>query len=418
MNVRSRFLFLAVLVFSLCGCSAERAEEGKTAEMKGIVEIENSKDVQEHIEKGYGLPISATERKEAEDDCRKQMELISDIYAKADKGDSLNVVLSIETLEKMVEILKETGCSVKVSDTYYGMENHEKFEDFLNSCIAGEQGEAVIYQVHGSGGVAREKYVFDGENMYVLAFGYVWNKENEVVNSYMSHTRLKEWRYTENGWFCYELCVPEYPEVTEIMDGSCLIRVEPMNQKNREMSEMCVLGIGYQGNNLLCSNWNENHMDELDYNGLYEYLYAMKYHKQIYAENYSGGIPKEEFETLIMEYLPISEENLQKYAEFDEEAKMYAWAPLGCGNYAPNFFGTSVPEVVDVRENPDGTVTLTVNAVCDMVICDDALITHDLTVKFKEDGSFQYLGNEIRKEDRNNVPEYQYRVKGEIKNGS
>ena len=104
--------------------------------------------------------------------------------------------------------------------------------------------------------------------------------------------------------------------------------------------------------------------------------------------------------------------------EFDEEAKMYAWAPLGCGNYAPNFFGTSVPEVVEVRENPDGTVTLTVNAVCDMVICDDALITHDLTVKFKEDESFQYLGNEIRKEDRNNVPEYQYRVKGEIKNGS
>lgn len=64
---------------------------------------------------------------------------------------------------------------------------------------------------------------------------------------------------------------------------------------------------------------------------------------------------------------------------------MYAWAPLGCGNYAPNFFGTSVPEVVEVRENPDGTVTLTVNAVCDMVICDDALITHDLTVKFKEE---------------------------------
>ena len=60
---------------------------------------------------------------------------------------------------------------------------------------------------------------------------------------------------------------------------------------------------------------------------------------------------------------------------------MYAWAPLGCGNYAPNFFGTSVPEVVEVRENPDGTVTLTVNAVCDMVICDDALITHDLRVK-------------------------------------
>ena len=140
--------------------------------------------------------------------------------------------------------------------------------------------------------------------------------------------------------------------------------------------------------------------------------------ERFYAEKYKEGIPKDEFESLIMEYLPISEEKLQEYAEFDETTKVYAWAPLGCGNYAPNFFGTSVPEVVEVKENPDDTVTLTVNAVCDMVLYDDAFITHELTVKFKEDGSFQYLGNEIRKEDRNNVPEYQYRVKGEIKNGS
>lgn len=40
-------------------------------------------------------------------------------------------------------------------------------------------------------------------------------------------------------------------------------------------------------------------------------------------------------------------------------------------------------------------MTLTVDAVCDMVICDDAVITHELTVKFADDGSFQYLGNEI-----------------------
>ncbi len=37
---------------------------------------------------------------------------------------------------------------------------------------------------------------------------------------YISYTRLKEWKYTDKGWFCYELCVPEPPEVSEIMDGS------------------------------------------------------------------------------------------------------------------------------------------------------------------------------------------------------
>ena len=82
-------------------------------------------------------------------------------------------------------------------------------------------------------------------------------------------------------------------------------------------------------------------------------------------------------------------------------------------SYAPAFFGTSLPEVVDIKENEDGTVTLTVEAVCDMVICNDAVITHELTVKFAEDGSFQYLGNEILNDGITRIPDYQYRIRKE-----
>ncbi len=82
-------------------------------------------------------------------------------------------------------------------------------------------------------------------------------------------------------------------------------------------------------------------------------------------------------------------------------------------NYAPNvlwnFF--ALPEVTDIKENQDGTVTLTVEAVCDMVICDDAVITHELTIRFAEDGSFQYLGNEILNDGIMQIPDYQYRIK-------
>ena len=70
-----------------------------------------------------------------------------------------------------------------------------------------------------------------------------------------------------------------------------------------------------------------------------------------------------------------------------------------------------MPEVVDIKENEDGTVTLTVEAVCDMVICDDAVITHELTVRFAEDGSFQYLGNEILNDGIMDIPDYQYRIR-------
>ena len=116
-------------------------------------------------------------------------------------------------------------------------------------------------------------------------------------------------------------------------------------------------------------------------------------------------------ESLIMEYLPVTKEQIREYAVFDEENQTYLWARLGCFNYAPTFFGTSLPEVVDIKENQDGTVTLTVEAVCDMVICDDAVITHELTVRFAEDGSFQYLGNEILNDGIMHIPDYQYRIK-------
>lgn len=78
--------------------------------------------------------------------------------------------------------------------------------------------------------------------MYVVSARGVWNDNNTPGTSYISYTRIKEWKYTGKGWFCYELCVPEYPEVTEMVDGSCLIRVKPMTEEQREMSEnACVV---------------------------------------------------------------------------------------------------------------------------------------------------------------------------------
>lgn len=123
------------------------------------------------------------------------------------------------------------------------------------------------------------------------------------------------------------------------------------------------------------------------------------------------GIPKDEFESLIMEYLPITAKQIREYAVFDDENQTYAWARLDCLNYAPTFFGTSLPEVIGIKENKDGTVTLTVDAVCDMVICDDAVITHELTIQFAEEGRFRYLGNEILNDGIHDIPNYQYRIR-------
>ena len=108
--------------------------------------------------------------------------------------------------------------------------------------------------------------------MSVMSAKMIWSEDTEPVLTYISLSKIKEWAYTENGNFCYELCVPEPPEVTEIVDGSCIIRVKPLSEECREYSKKYVSTFGYQGNNLLCSNWNAEDMQGLDYNGLYEYF--------------------------------------------------------------------------------------------------------------------------------------------------
>lgn len=414
MKKKSMWLMIT-LVCSILSCACNKNWNSMKNEYAERTDREADTDSQKEIPsgnkdaKGYHLPIDARQRMEAEEDCNEMMGLISELYKNAEKGCASNVVIADEVIDQMVEQLKATGCPVTITELYSNMENYTKLEDFLNAAAAGSGGSAVVYEIHSDGGIGRYQYSYDGKDMYVLSVKAAWNDDKPVI-AYMSYTRMKEWKFTDKGYFCYELCVPEYPEVTEIVNGSCMVRVWPITEENREMSEKCVLGLAYQGNNLLYSDWDADHMEHLDYNGMYEYLYAMKYQEQFPSEDYPDGIPKDEFERLIMEYLPVTAEEIQSYAVFDEEKQTYAWVRLGCFNYAPTYFGTSFPEVTDIRENEDGTVTLTVDAVCSMILCDDAVITHELTVRFSEDGGFRYLGNKILDDGISNIPQYQYRI--------
>ena len=400
-----------------CSCSQKTNDVKKTSsqhekKLKSVPNNNTKEDVisEEDLEKGYDLPVSAQENEEATRDSMQIMSGLEHIYRNADKGDSLNVVLANKSICKMIKKIKQQGYSVTVSEDYSNMENYKRFSSFLAKAQEKQKGSGVIYEVHSEGSIGRKKFIYDGKEMFLLASNASWDDNGKPIITFVSYTRIKKWRYSRKGWFCYELCVPEYPEVTEMVDGSCLIRIKPMSDNKRKLSRKCVRGLAYQGNNILCSNWDQEHMQKIDYNGLYEYLYTMKYKKKFNGKKYPSGIPKDQFEQLIMEYLPVSREDIEKYASYNEKKKTYDWMRLGCFNYAPNFFGTSIPEVTKIKHNSNGTVTLTVDAVCEMVLCNEAVITHELTVKFNKDGSFRYLGNKILNGGIKKIPEYQYRI--------
>ena len=416
-----KFLYLILFVMTLCvfccSCSQKTNDVKKTSsqhekKLKSVPNNNTKEDIisEEDLEKGYDLPVSAQENEEATRDSMQIMSGLEHIYRNADKGDSLNVVLDNKSICKMIKKIKQQGYSVTASEDYSNMENYKRFSSFLAKAQKKQKGSGVIYEVHSEGSIGREKFIYDGKDMFLLASNASWDDNGKPIITFVSYTRIKKWRYSRKGWFCYELCVPEYPEVTEMVDGSCLIRIKPMSDNKRKLSRKCVRGLAYQGNNILCSNWDQEHMQKIDYNGLYEYLYAMKYKKKFNGKKYPSGIPKDQFEQLIMEYLPVSREEIEKYASYNEKKKTYDWMRLGCFNYAPNFFGTSIPEVTKIKHNSNGTVTLTVDAVCEMVLCNEAVITHELTVKFNKDGSFRYLGNKILNGGIKEIPEYQYRI--------
>ena len=416
-----KFLYLILFVMTLCvfccSCSQKTNDVKKTSsqhekKLKSVPNNNTKEDVisEEDLEKGYDLPVSAQENEEATRDSMQIMSGLEHIYRNADKGDSLNIVLDNKSICKMIKKIKQQGYSVTVSEDYSNMENYKRFSSFLAKAQKKQKGSGVIYEVHSEGSIGREKFIYDGKDMFLLASNASWDDNGKPIITFVSYTRIKKWRYSRKGWFCYELCVPEYPEVTEMVDGSCLIRIKPMSDNKRKLSRKCVRGLAYQGNNILCSNWDQEHMQKIDYNGLYEYLYAMKYKKKFNGKKYPSGIPKDQFEQLIMEYLPVSREEIEKYASYNEKKKTYDWMRLGCFNYAPNFFGTSIPEVTKIKHNSNGTVTLTVDAVCEMVLCNEAVITHELTVKFAKDGSFKYLGNKILNNGIEEIPTYQYRI--------
>lgn len=271
-----RKMILLIMVFligcDLCTCGKENRITGEPLvkemeEPSSVGETKSDDDeAAKQWAKGYNLPVDKQEEKEARNDCRTMMKLIFDIYQYADKGNTLNVVLNNKTILKMQKKLKKTECPVATSIPYSNMENYESVDSFLGDCVAGQSSSVVIYKIHGDGGIGRMKFIFDGTKMYVISAKGVWNADGKPGISYISYTRIKEWNYTEKGWFCYQLCVPEPPEVSEMIDGSCLIRIKPMTEEQREMSERCVGGLGYQGNNILCSNWDADHMEELDFN--------------------------------------------------------------------------------------------------------------------------------------------------------
>ena len=353
-------------------------------------------------------PAKEDKMQSGESDCLVLMDSIQGIYDKIQEEVSRDSRISKETEGSILKFLESTGSPVTRERILSNMSNYEKMDAFLKGALKGDKEDIILYELYPDGRIGRRQFSFDGKEMRELYVAGSWNPDGRPFIAETSYNVIKDWGYTEKGWFWCEYRVPEPPEVTEIVDGSVMFRVKPLKEEYREIAEKYVIPIAYQGNNLLRTNWSASDMNDIDYNGLYDYLYFIKYGQKYEAEK-EEGIPKEEFEGLMMEYLPVTAEQLRLAAAFDEDSQRYLYAPLGCGNHTLHAFGTSVPEVTDIVQHEDGSMTLTVDAVCEAME-KDAVIRHKLTLEHTKDGGIRYLKNQILGDGLERIPAYKFRV--------
>ena len=205
--------------------SDSESNTGYGYEMDVFSDKNNSTEKKTVYEKGYDLPVDKQEDKTAKEELHGMMQTVWPIYDKSEKGDTSNVVLPSKTVQKILDKIESCSVPAFFSGREEHMRNADKFDTFLKNAQKGKKDNIVVYEVHEDGGIGRNKYTFDGQNMYVLYVGSVWNDDEDVISIDTTYTRIKEWNYAKDGWFTGEYCVPEPPERSETVDGRFKILV-------------------------------------------------------------------------------------------------------------------------------------------------------------------------------------------------
>ena len=339
--------------------------------------------------------VQDIQQKEIADDFEELMEGTRELYEKAAENKLLD---SLEFQKQVIDYLGQKGYAAVDMKDQVDMVHSEQVETYCEKAKRGESADVVIYSVIEQGGVVRYELHTDGDDMDAIVSTVRWT-DNKPCMIYYHKFKVHSWKYTEKGYLFLE----EYhPPGFDGAPGETGFRVQPLDKTCRELNRKYVMPLGYALNNLLITNWDNQNYTELDFYDLYEKMYYMKYGKQVpYEANYGGAeyeVPKDEFEEVIKTYLPFSNSEIEKGTFYNSDNRTFRYRPRGL--YDCEFPYEPYPEVISYEKLQDGTLKLTIEAVWEIRMLDQA-ITSELMIKPMEDGSFQYLSNKVIKSDQN-----------------
>ena len=324
--------------------------------------------------------------------------ICSDIY---DEVIQKNAVCSMDMMRNIVNRLGENGYTAVDSENQIDMTEPDKVIQFCEKVDAGEEAELTVIVVSYLGGFTKYDFRTESGNVDIVREYYQYfdgHMEHRSTGTYRADT----WKYTEEGYLLFEgyWFSEEYFILTlNDMPERVALRVQPLDEKCRELNQQYILPIGYERNNMFIVDWSENDFRELNFYDLFDIFYPLMYGQRVpYVadENLEVGavyrIPKEEFEAVIISYFSMTSETLQSKTTYFSEDATYEYKPRGF--YEIEYPEIPYPEVVNYAENNDGTMTLTINVVFPGQII-SKVYTHEVVIRPLEDGGVQYVSNRI-----------------------
>lgn len=356
--------------------------------------------------KNQGLESQNTEtalekdRQATKEDSEKLAEGYRNLYEDAVKSGRQD---GLELKQEIINYFKEQGYPAVDNENQIDMVNAKQVEKFCAAAGEKQTAEITLFSVADAGGFIRRHMKTENGEIHVTVSSCRW-KDGKPKADYYQEFQACTWKYTENGYFFIE----EYhPPGYDGAIGQTGFRVKPLDKKCRELNRKYVMPVGYELNKLLITDWNENNYESLDFYDLFELMYRLKYGTYVpYEDNYAGAeyeVPKEEFEEPIKAYMKIESAVLEENAVYHGDTQTYRYRPRGLYDCESPY--EPYPEVVGYKENDDGTIKLTINAVWTRKELDQAFAS-ELVVRPLADGKFQYVSNHVSAFPGNVKPEW------------
>lgn len=313
----------------------------------------------------------------------------------------------LEMIRSIVSYLGEKGYTAIDSRSQVDMVCREQVIQFCEKVDAKKEDKLTIVEAIYLGAFAIYDLQTKDGNVNVVKSYYEY-ENNDMVKRFTGTYTADDWNYTEDGylmfsgaWFSEELYVLTLSGAEEHI----AFRVQPLEEKCRELNRKYLFPISYERNNMFLRNWCEEDFGELDFYDLYDIFYPEINRQPVpYAADDNLGvgavykIPRDEFERVIMTYFNIDSGTLQSKTTYYPEDATYEYKPRGF--YEVEYPEYPYPEVVGFTENSDGTITLMVHAVFPYAGVSKAYV-HEVVVRPLEGGGVQYVSNRIIPSENN-----------------